>query len=80
VYQTDKNVWEAANTDFIVFGLTRAGLENRIYRTRGKHTNYYNINAVSRLRNPYKGLLEHKQNSWLIIDNTASLKISPFQS
>ena len=33
------------------------------------------------MSNPaYKGLLEHKQNSWLIFDDTASLKISPFQS
>ena len=34
----------------------------------------FNIEPIS------KGLLEHKQNSWLIIDDTASLKISPFQS
>jgi hypothetical protein len=27
-----------------------------------------------------KDLLEHKQNSWLIIDDIAYLKISPFQS
>jgi hypothetical protein len=29
---------EAANTNFIVFGLTRTRLEPTIYRTRGKHT------------------------------------------
>jgi len=28
---------EATNTNFIVFGLTRSGLETTIYRTRGDH-------------------------------------------
>jgi hypothetical protein len=30
---------EAANTNFIVFGLTRPGFEPTIYRTRGEHAN-----------------------------------------
>jgi hypothetical protein len=30
---------EATNTNFIVFCLTRLGLEPTIYRTRGKHVN-----------------------------------------
>ena len=34
------------NTTFIVFGLTRLGLESTIYRTRDKHTNYYTTYAV----------------------------------
>ena len=32
-------LWEAMNTNCIVFGLTRSGLEPTIYRTRGEHTN-----------------------------------------
>jgi hypothetical protein len=31
--------WEAMNTNCIVFGLTRSGLEPTIHRTRGEHTN-----------------------------------------
>jgi hypothetical protein len=30
---------EATNTNFIVFGLTRPGLEPTIYRIRGEHAN-----------------------------------------
>ena len=37
---------EATNTNFIVFGLTRPGLEPTIYRTRGEHDNYYATDAV----------------------------------
>jgi hypothetical protein len=37
---------EATNTNFIVFGLTRSGLEPMIYRTLGEHTNHYTTNAV----------------------------------
>jgi hypothetical protein len=37
---------EATNTNFIVFALTRPGLETTIYRTRGEHTNHYATNAV----------------------------------
>jgi hypothetical protein len=37
---------EAANTYFIVFGLTRLGLEHSIYRTRGEHTNHYTTDVV----------------------------------
>ena len=32
---------EASNTNFIVFGLTRLGLEPTIYRTQGEHANHY---------------------------------------
>ena len=38
---------EAANTNLIVFGLTRPGLEPTIYRTRGKHVNHYTTDAVN---------------------------------
>ena len=31
---------EAANTNFIVIGNTRSGLEPRFYRTRGEHANH----------------------------------------
>ena len=37
---------EAAKTNFIVFGLTRQGLEPMIYRTRAKHVDHYTTNAV----------------------------------
>jgi hypothetical protein len=37
---------EATNTNFIVFVLTRPGLEPTIYRTRGKHANHYATDAV----------------------------------
>jgi hypothetical protein len=29
------------NTNIIVFGLTRSGLEPKIYRTQGEHAEYY---------------------------------------
>ena len=38
---------EATNTNFIVFGLIRPGLEPTIYHTRGEHANHYAIDAVS---------------------------------
>ena len=37
---------EATNTNFLVFGLTRLGLEPTIYRTRGKHANHYTTDVV----------------------------------
>ena len=36
---------EATNTNCIVFGLTRPGLEPTIYHTRDEHTNHYAIDA-----------------------------------
>ena len=37
---------EATNTNFIVFGLTRPGVEPTIYHTRGEHANHYTTDAV----------------------------------
>ena len=37
---------EVTYTSFIVFGLTRPGLEPTIYRTRGEHANHYATDAV----------------------------------
>ena len=37
---------ETANTTFIVFTLTRQGLEPANYRTRGEHVNYHPTDAV----------------------------------
>ena len=37
---------EAINANFIVFGLTRAGLEPTNYRTQGEHANHYTTEAV----------------------------------
>jgi hypothetical protein len=42
---------EATNTNLIVFGLTRPGLEFMIYRTRGEHTNHYTTDAVDSVLN-----------------------------
>jgi hypothetical protein len=40
---------EAANTNFIVFGLTRSGFKSMIYRTRGEHARHYATDAVDGL-------------------------------
>jgi hypothetical protein len=37
---------EATNTNFIVFVLTRSGLEPTIFRTRREHANYYTTDVV----------------------------------
>ena len=37
---------EATNTNFIVFDLTRPGLEPMIYHTQGEHGNHYYTVAV----------------------------------
>ena len=37
---------EATHTIFIVFGLTRQGLELTIYHIRGEHANLYATDAV----------------------------------
>ena len=42
---------EATNTNFIIFGLNRPGLEPTISRTRGEHTNQYATDAVYRFDN-----------------------------
>jgi len=39
---------EATNTNFILFFLTRSGLELKICHTPGEHANYYSIDAVLR--------------------------------
>jgi hypothetical protein len=44
---------EAANTNLIVFGLTRPGNEPTTYCTQGKHTNHYNTNAVILMKYVY---------------------------
>jgi hypothetical protein len=37
---------EATNTNFLVFGLTRPGLEPSIYHTRGEHANHNTTETV----------------------------------
>jgi hypothetical protein len=37
---------ESTNTNVIVFGLSRPGLEPTIYHTRGEHANHYATDAV----------------------------------
>ena len=37
---------ETTNTNSIVFGLTRSGLEPTIYRTLGEHVNHYTTDVV----------------------------------
>jgi len=39
-------IGKATNTNVIVFGLTRPGLEPTIYRTRGEPTIHYTTDAV----------------------------------
>jgi hypothetical protein len=39
---------EATNTNVIVFGLTRLGIEPKIYHTGGKHANHYSTNVAVR--------------------------------
>jgi hypothetical protein len=36
---------EATNTNLIVFGLTRPGIEPTIYHTQGEHANHYATDA-----------------------------------
>jgi hypothetical protein len=36
---------EAANTNFIVLGLSRTGFEPMIYHIQGEHANHYTTNA-----------------------------------
>jgi hypothetical protein len=40
---------EATNTNCIVFGLIRSGLEHTIYHTRGEHANYYTTDAAKEI-------------------------------
>ena len=35
-----------ANTNFLVFGLTRSGIEPMTYRTRGEHANHYTTDSA----------------------------------
>jgi hypothetical protein len=37
----------SANTNYIVFGLIKLGLETKIRRTQGEHVSHYTIDAVS---------------------------------
>jgi hypothetical protein len=37
---------EATDTNFIIVGLTRSGLEPTIYSTRGEDENHYTTDAV----------------------------------
>jgi hypothetical protein len=37
---------EATHTNFIVFDLTRSGLEPTIYRTRGEHANHHKADLI----------------------------------
>ena len=37
---------EATNTNLIVFGLSRSGLEPTIYRTQDEHANHYTTDVV----------------------------------
>ena len=49
---------EAANIDFVIFGLTWPWLEPTIYRTQGEHANHYAIDAVLIiLNNIYGGIV-----------------------
>ena len=47
---------EATNTNFIVFGLTRSGLEPTIYRTGGEDANHYTTDAVDEMKGRYESV------------------------
>ena len=47
---------EAVNTSFIVFSLTRPGIEPTIYRTWGEHANHYTTDAVNSLLTKYMSI------------------------
>ena len=48
---------EQENTNFIAFGLTRAGIEPTTYRTWGEYTNHYTTDMVSFMGHPPSSLL-----------------------
>jgi hypothetical protein len=50
---------EATNTNFIVFGLTRLGLELTIYCTQGEHANNYATDAVHYVLNKKNFAMSH---------------------
>jgi hypothetical protein len=52
---------EATNSNFIVFGLTRSGLEPTIYHTRGEHANHYTGYSRQALGDIFSQLCKHKQ-------------------
>ena len=53
---------EATNSNFVVFGLTRSGIEPTIYHTRDKHVNHYTTDAVPKEK---KGTNSGTQNTTL---------------
>ena len=63
---------EATNTNFIVFGLTRSGLEPTIYRTRGEHTNHYTTDAVG---HHYSQVLNYQQWTFYFRQKMQNLKL-----
>ena len=72
---------EATNTNFIVFGFTRPGLEHTIYNTRGVHTTVPCIGSVGRLFdvcNPDKQPISNTPVIHLLIKAVAGL-ISVFK-
>jgi hypothetical protein len=53
---------ETTNTNFVVFGLTRPGLEPTIYGTQDEHTNHYATEAV-RLLKGLKGVINSRKST-----------------
>jgi hypothetical protein len=60
---------EATNTNFIVFGLTRSGLEPTIYHTWYKQDNHYTINVFHSFYKKRKFLDTDMYNKEQIISN-----------
>jgi hypothetical protein len=67
-------IGEATNTNFIVFDLTRPGLEPTINRTRGEHAKHYTTDAVEKKFEDIDCKVMSKCNVYFII----SLKINLF--
>ena len=49
---------EATHTNFIVFGLTRPGLEPAIYITGSEHANHYTNDAVIQKEKKYSKIIK----------------------
>jgi hypothetical protein len=60
---------EATNTNYIVFGLTRSGLEPTIYHTRDEYANHYTTDAVETNfeLSFYSANLSKEESSWVDI-------------
>ena len=69
---------EVTNTNFIVFGLTRSGLDPKIYLPRGEHASHYTTDVVYSWRKHWKYVLGNDNNNIFVMDNMSEYKIDDF--